>query len=71
VAHPALRDKSKICLRPFNIKLSLIKISVKAMDKESKGPAYLRQTFPKTGEANMKEGIFFSPQITPIRRTRL
>jgi len=41
------------------------------MDKKSKGPAYLRQIFPKTDEANMKEGNFLSPQITPIRRTRL
>jgi hypothetical protein len=44
---------------------------VKAMDKESKQPAYLRQIFPKTGEANIKGGSFVSPQITRIRRTRL
>jgi len=41
------------------------------MDKESKGAAYLRQIFPVRDEADMKEGIFVSPQITPIRRTRL
>jgi len=41
------------------------------MDKENKEPAYLRQIFPKTVEANMKGGIFVSPQITPIRRTKL
>jgi hypothetical protein len=40
------------------------------MDKESKGSAYLRPTFPKTGEANMKEGIFDGPQITSIRRKK-
>jgi len=33
VAHPALEDKSKICLGLLLIKLGLIKISVKAMDK--------------------------------------
>ena len=71
MVHPALRDKSKIFLRPLTVKLSLIKISVKAMDKENKEPAYLRQIFPKTVEANMKGGIFVSPQITPIRRTKL
>jgi hypothetical protein len=32
-AHPALEDKSKICLRLLLIKLGLIKISVEAMDK--------------------------------------
>jgi len=33
VAHPALWDKSKIYLHPLCIKLGLIKITVKAMDK--------------------------------------
>jgi hypothetical protein len=55
VANPALKDKSKICLPQLYIKLGLIKISVKLMDKESKEPAYLRPTFPKTGKANMKK----------------
>jgi hypothetical protein len=31
---------------------------VKAMDKKSEGFASLRQKFPRTGEAKMKEGIF-------------
>jgi len=43
VAHPASRDMSKIYLPPLHIKLSLIKMSVKAMDKESEGFVYLRQ----------------------------
>jgi len=33
MAHPALGDKTKIDLPPLHIKLSLINISVKAMDK--------------------------------------
>ena len=33
---------------------------------EREGLAYLRKTFPKTGEANMKEGIFVGPQITHL-----
>jgi hypothetical protein len=33
VAHPALRDKSKIYLPPLHIKLSLIKIPMKGMDR--------------------------------------
>jgi hypothetical protein len=39
---------------------------VKAMDKESEGFAYLRQIFPKTSEAKMKEGIFLGPQIKQL-----
>jgi hypothetical protein len=37
VAHPALVDKSEICSPPLHIKLGLIEVFVKAMDKESKG----------------------------------
>jgi hypothetical protein len=33
VVHPALGAKSKLYLLPVNIKLGLIRISVKAMDK--------------------------------------
>jgi hypothetical protein len=42
----------------------LIKIPVKAMDKESEGPAYIRQKFPQISQAKIKEGIFTGPQIT-------
>jgi hypothetical protein len=45
------------------MKLSLIKIFVKVIDKESEGFAYLRQKFPKIHEAKLKEGIFLGPQI--------
>ena len=51
-------DKSKIYLPPLHIKLGLIKIFVKVMDKESEGFAYLKQKFPKISEAKVKEGIF-------------
>jgi len=66
VAHPTLVDKSRIYLPPPQSKLRLIKISVEAMDKESEGCAYLRQTFPKTSEAKMKAGIFGGPQIKQL-----
>ena len=58
MAHPAWVDKSKIYLPPLHIKLGLIKIFVKVMDKESEGFAYLKQKFPKISEAKVKEGIF-------------
>ena len=63
VAHPALGDKSQIYLLPFNIRIGLIKICMKAVNKESERFAYLRQKFPKISEAKMKEGIFIGPQI--------
>ena len=66
MAHPALVDKSKICLPPLHIKLGLIKISVKGVDKGSEGFDYLRQTFPKISEAKMKDGIFTDPHITQL-----
>jgi len=47
VAHPVLVDKSKIYLPQLNIKLRLIKIFVKSMDKESEGFGYLGQKLPK------------------------
>jgi hypothetical protein len=39
---------------------------VKAMNKEIKGFAYLRQKFPKISEAKTKEGIFIGPQINKL-----
>jgi hypothetical protein len=47
VVHSVSGDKSKIYLPPLHIKLGLIKTSVKAMDKESKRFACLRQKFPQ------------------------
>jgi hypothetical protein len=66
VSHPALVDKSKMYLPPLHIKLSLIKIILEAMDKESKEFAYLWQKFPKISEAKKKEGIFVGPQIKQL-----
>jgi len=66
VAHPALGDKSQIYLLPFHIKIGLIKICMKEMNKENEGFAYLRQKFPKLSEAKMKDGIFIGPHINSI-----
>ena len=66
VAHPALVDKSKIYFPALHIKLNLIKIFVKAMDKESQGFASLRQKFPKISEATKKEGILIGPHIKQL-----
>jgi hypothetical protein len=53
MAHPALGDKAKICLSPLHVHLGLIKVSVKPMDKDSKGIGYLRHTFPETSKTKM------------------
>jgi hypothetical protein len=58
-------DKSNICL-PQYIKLGLIKILVKVMNKEIKEFAYLKQKFHKTSKVKMKEGIFVGPQINKL-----
>jgi hypothetical protein len=42
VAHPILVDKSKIYVPPLHIKLGLIKVIVKAVDKETERFGYLR-----------------------------
>ena len=47
VAHPAVGDKAKICLSALYVQPGLIKVSVKPVDKDSKGNGYLRQTFPE------------------------
>jgi hypothetical protein len=66
-AHPALGNKSKICLPTLHNMLGLIYIYiyifVKAVNKESEGFFYLRQTFSMISEAKMKEGIFVDLQI--------
>jgi len=61
-----LGDKSKINLSSLHIKLGLIEISVKAVEKYSKGFPYLRQKFPKISDTKMKEEIFVGPQITQL-----
>jgi len=42
ITHPAVADKSKIFLLLLHIKLGLIKMFVKTMDKENKGFTYIR-----------------------------
>jgi hypothetical protein len=66
VTHPALGDKSKIYLSALPIMLGLIKVSVRATDKESEMIAYFRQTFPKISEIKKKKGILVGSQITQL-----
>jgi hypothetical protein len=66
VAHPALGDKSTIYLLSLHIKPGLIKIFVKAVDKESEEFVSLRENSPRISGAKKKEGIFVGPQIKQI-----
>lgn len=63
VKHDPLVDPKNIYLPPLHIKLGLMKNFVKAMNKESEAFTYLRQRFPRTSDAKIKEGVFVGPQI--------
>jgi len=62
---PHYRIKN-VYLPPLHIKLSLTKIFVQAVDKESEGFGYARQKFPKISEAKLKKGVFVGPQIKQL-----
>jgi hypothetical protein len=66
MALPILVGKSKIYLPPLHTKLGLIKVFVKAVNKESERFGYLRREFPTISEAKKKERIFVGPQIKQL-----
>lgn len=48
-------------LPPLHIKLSLMKQSVKVLDKNGDCFKDLEKNFPAIGDVNLKEGIFDGP----------
>ena len=64
--HPAVGDKSKICLPALHIKIGLKKISVKLMDKSREGFGYLRQKILKISETKMEEETVVDLKITQL-----
>ena len=66
MAHPSSVEKSKIYKPPLLMYLGSTNISVKAVDKESEGFAYLKQKFPKIRVTKVKIGVFVGPQITQL-----
>jgi hypothetical protein len=52
-----------IYLPPLKIKAGVMKIFVKALDREEQVSACLRNTFPKLSEVTAKGGIFIVPQL--------
>jgi len=59
-------NKNNILLPPLHIKLGLVKNFVKPMNKQGKGFEFLRKKHPKLCDSELKEGIFFWPQIREI-----
>jgi hypothetical protein len=66
LAYPALVDKSQIYVPRLCTKIGLIKKSMKAVNKENKEFAFLRQKSPKISEAKMKE-FSLVPKLTTQR----
>ena len=66
VTHRDLVDKTITYLPPLHIKLWLIEISVKALNKEGEGFDYLRQIFPHISKAKIKEGNFVGSQVKQL-----
>jgi len=71
VQHPALAEWHKMLLPPLNIKLSLMKNFVKAMDRTGSAFKYLAEKFPQLREAKIKEGVFMGPQIRRLFRDNI
>ena len=58
VVNPPLVLPEKNFLPPLQIKLSLMKNVLKAMDKTGHGFEYVRNKFPNLSDAKIKEGIY-------------
>ena len=61
-----LIEPSKILLPPLHIKLGLMKNFVKALDRDSRGFAFLHQKFQQKSIEKIKAGIFDGPQIREL-----
>ncbi|GBN11926.1 hypothetical protein AVEN_98215-1 [Araneus ventricosus] len=66
VEHPPLAEPQKIIIPPLNIKLSLIRDLVKALDKNGPAFEYLHEKFSRLSVAKIKEGVFVKPQIKQL-----
>ncbi|GBO39141.1 hypothetical protein AVEN_208800-1 [Araneus ventricosus] len=68
VEHPPLSEPHKIIIPPLRIKLGLVRILVKAMDKNGPAFKYLHEKFPRLSVAKIKEGVFEGPKIKQLFR---
>ena len=66
VSQKPLVDPQKTLLPPLNVKHGVVKIFVKAMDKNGEGFCFLKRKLPKLSEAKVKEAFFQGPQIRQL-----
>jgi hypothetical protein len=57
-------------LPTLHIKLGLMMIFVKALDTEGQAFTYLRNKFPNSSEAKVKDVIFIGPLIRDVMQDR-
>ena len=70
VVIPPLVLPENVFLLPLHIKLGLMKIFVKGVDKTGRGFEYLQKKFPNVSDAKIKEGIFIGPQIRELMQDK-
>jgi hypothetical protein len=63
ILRKSLVDPKKILLPPLHIKLDIMKQFLKALPKTGNCFKYLFKKFPYLSEAELKEGVFFGPDI--------
>lgn len=66
ISHESLVNPQRVFLPPLHIKLGLMKIFVKALDREGLAFLHLRNKFKNLSEAKVKEGVFIGPQIKAV-----
>lgn len=68
ISHEPLVNPQCVFLPPLHIKLGLMKIFVKALDREGVAFLHLRNKFKHLSEAKVKEGVFIGPEIKAVFR---
>lgn len=67
VIEASLIEPKNILLPPLHIKLGLMKLFVKALEKRgSESYKYLSRRFPHLSDAKLKEGVFIGPDIRKL-----
>ena len=60
----------KIILPPLHIKLGLMRVFVKALERDGNTFNYLRTKFPKLSESKVTEGVFIGPEIRSLLKDK-
>ncbi|GBL93977.1 hypothetical protein AVEN_76698-1 [Araneus ventricosus] len=71
VKHPLLAEPHIIIISPLHIKLGLVKILAKAMDKNGPAFKYLHEKFSRLSVAKIKVGVFVGTQIKQLFRLQV